>query len=238
MAQYAVKSAYDEKARTHSSPVKASAPSRSSWAQQHWRKQHHRHQLVLITVLKADTEYAYRVGDGKNWSEVRTFTTKSVSSAESQDHTKFFVLGDTQAEGDDLSNLKKIVKQVGDGYSFGIQVGDSVESTQVYQCWDDILSVFDSFGKADLLHVIGNHETFADPKAERANLIYNTPDNKHYSVTYGNVYVATIAFSDSEDEMKEAAQWLIQDAKASKATWKVLTMHQPPYYTNTVEDRQ
>lgn len=236
MAQYAVKSAYDEKGedafltcegkRTIKEFVGSSNIGENNTTAIN---------SVLITGLKADTEYAYRVGDGKNWSEVRTFTTKSVSSPETQDHTKFFVLGDTQAEGDDLSNLKKIVKQVGDGYSFGIQVGDSVESTQVYQCWDDILSVFDSFGKADLLHVIGNHETFADPKAERANLIYNTPDNKHYSVTYGNVYVATIAFSDSEDEMKEAAQWLIQDAKASKATWKVLTMHQPPYYTNTVE---
>ena len=236
VAQYAVKSAYDEKGedafltcegkRTVKDFVGSSDIAENDTVAIN---------SVLITGLKADTEYAYRVGDGKNWSEVKTFTTKSVSTAETRDHTKFFVLGDTQAEGDDLSNLKKIVKQVGDGYSFGIQVGDSVESTQVYQCWDDILSVFDSFGKAELLHVIGNHETFADPQAERANLIYNTPNDKHYSVTYGNVYVATIAFTDSEAEMKEAAQWLIQDAKASKATWKVLTMHQPPYYTNTTE---
>ena len=51
-------------------------------------------------------------------------------------------------------------------------------------------------------------------------------------MTYGNVYVATIAYSSDNAQMKEAAEWLAKDAAASDAQWKILTMHQPPYYTN------
>lgn len=188
---------------------------------------------AVITGLKAGNTYAYRVGDGETWSDVGTFTTSAKSTLESQDHTQFFVLGDTQAEGSDLSNLKIIQKKVTEGYDFGIQVGDSVEEPALYNSWQGILPIFSGFQSEDMLHVIGNHETFGDSDAVRANRIYNTPDNKYYSVTYGNVYVATIAYSENAAELKEAAQWLVEDAKASKATWKVLAMHQPAYYTNS-----
>ena len=33
-------------------------------------------------------------------------------------------------------------------------------------------------------------------------------------------------------KLSEAAQWLIRDAQASDCTWKILSVHQPAYYTN------
>lgn len=184
---------------------------------------------ATVTGLEAGTEYAYRVGDGTTWSDVATFKTKKTKEG-----TKFFIIGDTQAEGNDLNRLNAIADKVSTGYDFGIQVGDSVESPGIYSDWNNILNAFTKFKSTDLIHVIGNHETYSgDDKAEHANAIYNTPSDKYYSMTYGNVYVATIAYSDDNAQMKEAAEWLAKDAAASDAQWKILTMHQPPYYTNT-----
>lgn len=183
---------------------------------------------VTVTGLEAGTEYAYRVGDGTNWSDVSTFKTKKA-----KENTKFFIIGDTQAEGEDLTRLDAIANKVSAGYDFGIQVGDSLESPGVYSGWKDILNAFTRFKSTDIVHVIGNHETYnRDDNAEHANTIYNTPSDKYYSMTYGNVYVATIAYSLNNAQMKEAAEWLAKDAAASDAQWKILTMHQPPYYTN------
>lgn len=182
---------------------------------------------ATVTGLDSGTEYAYRVGDGTSWSDIATFKTKNA-----KENTKFFVIGDTQAEGDDLDRLVTISDKVSSGYDFGIQVGDSLEEPALYSGWDNILKVFTNFKSTDLIHVIGNHETFGDAEAEHANTIYNTPNDKYYSMTYGNVYVATIAYSTDKQQIKEAAEWLAKDAAASDAQWKILTMHQPPYYTN------
>ncbi len=138
-----------------------------------------------------------------------TFKTKKT-----KENTKFFIIGDTQAEGADLTRLNAIADKVSSGYDFGIQVGDSLESPGLYSGWTGILDAFTKFKSTDVVHVIGNHETYnGDDKAEHANIIYNTPNDKYYSVTYGNVYVATIAYSSDNAQMKEAAEWLAKDAE-------------------------
>lgn len=62
-----------------------------------------------------------------------------------------------------------------------------------------------------------------------ARAIFNLPHKDYYSVEYGNVYVAVVNCNANLDE---AAQWLIADAEKTSCKWKVLTVHQPPYFTN------
>lgn len=186
---------------------------------------------VLATGLAKNTQYAYRVGDGKQWSEVKTFKTSRAGT-----NTNFFVIGDTQ-----ISN-KEHVDQIAanlaaDGnYSFGIQTGDSVDNASIYSHWTDVLQLFgDNYlSGVDMIHVLGNHEYMGDLDADAAQNIYNLPNSRRYSVEYGNVYVATISYTVDKNQLKEDLEWLKQDAKASKCKWKVLTMHQPAYYTNSV----
>lgn len=183
---------------------------------------------VTASNLTRNTKYAYRVGDGKNWSEVKEFKT-----TRSGTNTNFFVIGDTQIANKE--NVDKISEQLSKGnYSFGIQTGDSVDDASVYSDWVDVLNIFGNsyLSGVDMVHVLGNHEFMGDLDGDAAQNIYNLPNARRYSVEYGNVYVATISYTTSKSQLKADLEWLKEDAKNSKAKWKVLTTHQPAYYSN------
>lgn len=46
---------------------------------------------------------------------------------------------------------------------------------------------------------------------------------------YGNVYIAVV---NCNADLNAAAAWLQEDAAKTTCEWKLLTVHQPPYYTN------
>ena len=123
------------------------------------------------------------------------------------------------------------------GYNFGIQTGDAIDTVTDYAEVKSVIDLMSAahFGDADILRVLGNHEYYGDSSANVASSLYNLPNTTAgggYSVTYGDVYVATIHFTNTTAELESALAWMVEDAKASDATWKVLTLHQPPYYTN------
>lgn len=190
---------------------------------------------ALLTGLKPGTEYVYKVGDGVLFSDMRSFTTDIADAG-----VNFFVIGDTQAtDTTNTSIIANNLAQSGTDFSFGIQTGDAVDNGGNYTMWSNIAKVFsdDYLGNIDLVQVLGNHEYYGDALGSAANAYYNLPNQAedgnapYYSVEYGNVYVAVINYTGI-DGYKEAAEWLVQDAASSDATWKVLTMHQPAYYTN------
>lgn len=185
---------------------------------------------AYLTGLDPETTYAYRVGDGDVWSDVFEFTTE----ASDQEDTSFFVIADVQSE--DMSDVEGILDTVSaEDYTFGIQTGDGVDSAINYGYWKNYNQLFDvsRMNGTDVIHVLGNHEYEGNLTGSIANAVYNLPGEKYYSVTYGNVYVAVINYTTSREALQEALDWLEKDASASNARWKVLTMHQPPYYTNT-----
>ena len=191
---------------------------------------------VNISGLAADTEYVYRVGDGKVWSDVKAFST-ALANAD----TSFFIFGDIQAQDTaKVSNLLGAVAADGKDYAFGIQTGDAVEDAGVYRYWSEILDVFanENIADTDMLHVLGNHEYIGELDSEAANGIFNTSNDKYYSVEYGNVYVAVINYnSNTEAYITEACNWLKADAAASDATWKFVVLHTPPYGTNILDEQ-
>lgn len=186
---------------------------------------------IELGGLKRNTEYVYIVGDGTVWSEVHYFSTTIKGG-----NTDFFVLGDTQAEN--AGNVEAIAQAIGSSgkdYSFGIQTGDFIDSASSYAQWAEILNVFSSnFSNVDMVQVLGNHEYAGDLDGNIAATINMLPGTGYYSVTYGNVYVAVISYTytSSLENLQEALAWLVEDAKSSDAIWKVLTLHQPAYYTN------
>ena len=189
---------------------------------------------VEISGLEAGCTYYYQVGDGNdsNWSEVSSFKTVAAGSG-----TKFFVIGDTQMSGDPsvdaeaIGLLNSIAGRV-KGYDFGIQTGDYVDNGGNYPMWAEIQNEFGTaFSGIDMIHTLGNHEYFGDAEGVAANRLYNRSGNErlYYSVEYGNMYIAVINYGAN---LTEALEWLKQDAAASDAAWKVLSIHQPAYYTN------
>lgn len=186
---------------------------------------------VKLTGLKGDSEYVFRVGDGNVWSAVKSFSTALAGG-----DTNFFVFGDIQAtDTTNIANLMKAVSADGIDYDFGIQTGDSIETASIYSHWDDILEVFsdDNISDIDLLHVLGNHEFMGDANGDSSVAIYNLQNKDFYSVDYGNVHVAVINYAAIESNLDAALKWLVEDSKASDAAWKIVTMHVPPYNTNS-----
>ena len=183
-----------------------------------------------LSGLKRDTEYVYKVADGDVASDIKSFKT-SING----ERTNFFIIGDTQTA--DKTNQNKIFENLstsGIEYNFGIQTGDSIESANVYGDWVDNLELYSGeyMSTVDIVHVLGNHEYMGDLKAEAASTIYNIPSTEVYSVQYGNVYVATMGFTNIKSEITERLEWIKQDSAKSDAQWKILTIHQPPFYTN------
>jgi hypothetical protein len=189
---------------------------------------------VTISGLKPATTYYYRVGDGVNghWSEISQFTT-SKNDAD----TSFFVIGDTQlsgnteADAEDIATMNKIAENIqAVGVNFGIQTGDFVDKASSLGAWNEILDIFgDNYGSLPIVQVMGNHEYYGDTSGNTAEAVFDIPGEDYYSVEYGNVYVAVINCNAS---LEAAAKWLVADAAKSDCEWKVLTVHQPPYYTN------
>ena len=184
----------------------------------------------LMTDLEPGTEYVYVAGNGTVWSAVKTFST-----TRRYDTTDLIVIGDTQS--DDPGVLEAIGGSIagsGVDYDFAIQTGDFVDSGGSYALWDSILSVFSEYlSDIDFVQVFGNHEYEGNTDGRFPETVNFTPGSDYYSVTYGNVYVAVINCY-MESDMKEAVEWIRADAAKSDATWKILTLHRPPYYTNVI----
>lgn len=188
---------------------------------------------VTLGGLTAGTTYEYQAASGKeNWPEtVESFTAGTAAASQ-----KFFVLGDIQAE--DTTNISNIFSTLRNGsYDFGIQTGDVVDSPTNFDKLNEMVQLLNAkeLGSADVIHVLGNHEFEGDGNADISGSVFALPKHSMgscWSTTYGNVYVAVINYSGVGSDMKAAAEWLVQDAKAGDATWKILTVHQPAYYTN------
>lgn len=187
---------------------------------------------VTIGGLIPGSTYYYRVGDGETWSEVESFTMPNADS-----DTNMFILGDVQAE--DQTNIKtilEILQNDGVKYDLGVQTGDAVEMASLYSDWTKSLGLMnDITNNQAMLRTIGNHELSGDFGEEITSAIYNIDTPSYYSVQYGSVYVATISYMSSMSDYQKALEWLVNDAAQSDATYKLLVMHQPAYYTNVTD---
>ena len=187
---------------------------------------------VTLGGLVAGTTYEYQAAAGDKWPD----TVESFTAGASGASQKFFVLGDIQAE--DMTNITHIFEKLRAGnYDFGIQTGDAVDKPTQFTELNGVVGLLNAeqLGSADVIHVLGNHEFEGDGDADIAGSVFALPEHSMgscWSTTYGDVYVAVINYSGNAGDMKTAAEWLVQDAQNSDAAWKILTVHQPAYYTN------
>ena len=185
---------------------------------------------ITLTGLSAGTTYDYQVGCGELWTDVATFSTSDGET----DHADFFVLGDIQA--DDLTNITTIRDTLKGGHwNFGIQTGDAVDNPRTYKGWDEYTGLFNgsTMGSTNMVQVLGNHELQGEALESKAMFGLDASyGGSCYSRTYGNVYLAVINYTGNAAQLRTALDWLKKDAQASTADWKILTMHQPAYYTN------
>lgn len=199
---------------------------------------------ATATGLQSGTSYVYRVGDGTNWSNIRTFTTLHGGT----DFT-FNVFGDTQVTDDtgldDFSTVLTSIEKAKPASDFAIHIGDFNDDQSVFSEADKTAQMFNqhpTFDSMDMIHVLGNHEYMGDDGHKSAEMLglpnTNGPvANKlgTYSVDYGNMHIAVIGWTDNERTMKVEMAWLKKDMKATKQTWKIVATHQPTYNKNPAD---
>ena len=196
---------------------------------------------AVFTGLKPNTTYAYRVGDGKRWSEWIQF--KTADQAGSESRYSFLYVGD--AQNFILELWSRLIRE---GYKkapdarFIIHAGDLVNRAHREQDWQEW---FDAGGwihsSLPSFPVPGNHEYSPLNEMERVSGIrslsaqwphqFTLPENgpeglaeTAYFMDYQNTRIIGL---NSNEQFEEQAQWLEEVLAATTQKWKVVTFHHP-----------
>lgn len=191
---------------------------------------------VTLDGLTPETTYYYWLGDGSEeaWSEAMTFTTEAADDETSV----FYILGDTQMTGDPaqdadaINEINAILALIAEyDVDFGIQTGDFIDNGDNYNHYAQILNILQNSSVGDklLYSAFGNHEYYGASAGAIAEQIFAIPHPNYYSVEHGDVYLAVINYGS---DLEEVAAWIQEDAAASECTWKLVTVHEPIYFTN------
>jgi len=203
---------------------------------------------VTLTELKPGKRYLYRVGDGMEWSEVRSFSTAAVDVPK----FKFLIFGDSQSDNYDVwhSVLCQAYETNLDAVFF-TSVGDLVQEGQGnFAQWEGWLTAAQQvIGTIPVMPLTGNHETYTPVWGERSmptmftaqfKLPRNGPEDlvgQVYSFDYGTVHFVMLDSQEREEgrfvpEMLARQQaWLEKDLAATDKPWKIVFFHKPPYYS-------
>ncbi len=204
----------------------------------------HFHQ-VTFKDLTPGTRYAYRVGDGTNWSEWFQFST---ATAEDEPFS-FVYFGDAQ------NNLRSMWSRViREAYrdapkaAFLLHAGDLVNRAESDAEWGEW------FGAGAWLNAMtpsvaipGNHEqarlpdrsrrlshhwrpTFAFPENGPAGL-----EESCYTLTYHNLRIIGL---NSNTMQEEQTEWLDEVLSRNTSTWVVCTFHHPIFSTGRGRDNR
>jgi hypothetical protein len=199
-----------------------------------------------FTELSPNTKYAYRVGDGLNWSEWFHFTTAS----DRPEPFSFIYFGD--AQNDVRSMWSRVIREA---YSdapkarFMIHAGDLINTAEVDWEWGEW------FGAGSWLNAMvpsvpipGNHEQAKGPDGKRARLSHhwrpqfalptNGPEGLEetcYTLEYQGVRIVGL---DSNRRLDDQALWLDKVLAENKCRWVVCTFHHPVFSTGKERDNK
>lgn len=178
--------------------------------------------------LEPDTIYCYRLlVNGLPVTEKIGFRT--APAADSTRTIGVMVFGDSGGGGTDQWALRSQMEEV--PYQLIIHTGDvAYESGSLDQYEANVFDVYaDLFRHIPFFPASGNHD-YGTNAAKPFQEVFKLPENggaeKYYSYDWGRVHFAAL---DTEDDYKKQMAWLDEDMAASKAPWKVVYMHRPPY---------
>jgi acid phosphatase type 7 len=192
--------------------------------------------------LKPNTKYAYRVGDGANWSEWFQFQT-----APSQNTPFSFVyFGD--AQNDLRSQWSRIIREAyreSPDTRFMVHAGDLINVAEADDEWGDW------FRAGSFLHssvtcvpVPGNHEMAKGENEKRKLSHHWRPqfalpemgpvglEETCYTFEYANTRIVAL---NSNEQIEAQSAWLNGVLAKNRSPWVICTFHHPIY--STAKDR-
>ncbi|MBE0673149.1 MAG: metallophosphoesterase family protein, partial [Bacteroidales bacterium] len=213
---------------------------------------------VVFENLQPKTKYAYRVGDGENWSEWFQIST----SSNSDEPFTFLYLGDVQ---NDIKSLgSRIIRQAYTHFpnaDFMLFAGDLVSrSTEDY--WREFFYAGGwIFGMIPSVANPGNHEYDKYDDQPRTfskhwNQIYSAPanspseeyNNRNYYIDYQGVRFVSLdspALGEYPEDSTLVVTWLDNTLAENPNPWTIVFTHYPVYscsqgrnnekYRNTIQ---
>lgn len=183
---------------------------------------------VEFTDLKPATKYAYRVGDGTNWSEWIQFQTAS----DEPGPFTFVYFGD--AQNDIKSHWSRVVREAyrdAPKAAFLLHAGDLVNGANNDAEWGEWCYAGGFIhSMTPCVATPGNHEyneglsrywrpTFALPK--------NGPDGLEETVYWLDYQCARIISLNSNERQQEQVAWLEGVLRDNGKPWTIITFHHP-----------
>lgn len=198
---------------------------------------------VMFEGLDAGTKYAYRVGDGTNWTEWFHFTT----AAAEDEKFSFIYFGDAQ------NNIRSMWSRViREAYSdapkaaFLLHAGDLVNRAEMDAEWGEWCGA-GAWVNAMMPNVAvpGNHEQAKLEDGTRRLSHHWRPqfafplngpeglEESCYTFVYHNLRVICL---NSNDQQQKQTAWLEQVLADNTAPWVVCSFHHPIYSTGKGRD--
>lgn len=202
-----------------------------------------RYHSVTFQALKPGKVYAYRLGDGTNWTEWFHFRT---AAAENEPFS-FIYFGD--AQNNLRSMWSRVVREAhrdAPKAAFLLHAGDLVNAGEADAEWGEWFGA-GAWLNAMIPNVVvpGNHEYVKLKEGERRlsqhwrpsfALPVNGPEGLEetcYTFTYHQLRVIAL---NSNVRQAEQAVWLDQVLSQNQSTWVICTFHHPIYSTGRDRD--
>ncbi len=186
---------------------------------------------VTLTGLKPETQYFYRVesvsAKGERYeSKLATFKT----AVRPDTPFTFAVISDTQGNPKVSSTIATAAWM--QRPSFALHAGDLVSTGSNHNHWTDHFfpGMRPLINHVPFYPVLGNHE-------QNARHYYNytaLPEPEYfYTFTFGNAQFFMLDTNQNVDPDSRQYQWLSKTLAASKARWKFVCHHHPPYSSDS-----
>lgn len=197
---------------------------------------------VVFSGLEPDQLYAYRVGDGKRWSEWIQFRTAS----DQNEPFRFLYFGDAQNDvHSKWSRVIRMAHRTAPDARFAIHAGDLIDKAHADHEWAAWMTAGGHLhAETTGVPVMGNHE-YAKIKIEgkeqprRASIHWrpqftlpveqNLPEDLHetvYTISYQGVQVIVL---NSNAKVEEQSAYLEQKLGEGDYRWRVVTFHHPVF---------
>lgn len=208
---------------------------------------------VLATNLTPNTEYSFRVGTSKGWSEIGKFKTAPVENVFSFNYTT-----DTQANEMYMFDIsQQTVTQAMEMFPnalFNLNTGDFIETSSTSTTsatssseweWERWFATMQKhWMKMPIVPVLGNHDVSnvdknfeqhfnTDTSYNVSNANFKTKiDGTNYSFVYGNTLFMVLNYEEynTNGYLENLGKWIDEQVAAHpEAKWKVLASHRNVY---------
>jgi 3',5'-cyclic AMP phosphodiesterase CpdA len=209
---------------------------------------------AVMTGLEPDSVYAYRVGDGRNWSEWFQFRTAAATPRP----FRFIYMGDMQNAilAEASRTLRMAFRQAGDA-AFVIHAGDLVNRHAADREWGEWFAAGGFlYAQTPQMPTPGNHEYVKDPAARAGSSLtgqwrrqFTLPDNGPAAVPEGtetNWYtdyqgLRLISVDAPQLDRNEAGRaatiaWLDGLLARNPNRWTVIFLHFPLFSSDPDRD--